>query len=600
VRAAAARPWVRSLCFVLLFALAVVLGRESRPEGSQIALVWPAAGVGVWWLMDLRGRRFVGNAALLLVVTVIPQLFTGLPLAASLLFGVANLGHAVVGALVLRRLWPAGPDLRASGDVIRLLVAAAAASAWSAPVSAALSWALLEADASTSLLLFAVRNTGSTFAVVATVVALRAPHHAAQLLSRTRGPEFATIVGLGFVIFAAVVWLDGDAPVGFLSIVLPVWAGTRLGVPRAGVVGGLMGLLSVLVTVAGRGVLGDVPSLPLLAVFIQVFMVLAMLVGLMLAAMQHSRDEVAERLRTSEARLRLTSDSALVATAVVSLSDPDRTLSDHNPAMRELFPGAGEHLQWRSLICDDSVPVVEQVLAGMLEDGPRSWNGEVRHRLPSGATLWTQVHVSALPSPTGPAAAVVQMLDITARKDADAHLAHLALHDPLTGLPNRLLLRDRLDHDLASAARNGTRVAVVFLDLDGFKEINDTLGHDVGDVVLCTTAERLQEALRPGDTVSRMGGDEFVACSTDVRTEEDAQALAQRLLDAVRPPVLVGDHLLAVGVSAGVTLSGPGEGSAALLRDADGAMYAAKRAGRGRVVVAWEDPPTPVPAPSNA
>jgi diguanylate cyclase (GGDEF)-like protein/PAS domain S-box-containing protein len=595
VTAAVRRPWGRSLFFIVLFTLAVVVGRESRPDASQVALVWPAAGVGVWWLMDLRGRRLGIDAGLLFVVTVLPQLLTGLPPAAALLFGVANLGHALAGTWMVRRLWPAGAALDSPNDVRRLLLVALAAAAVSAPISALLGWALLEADLGRSFVLFAVRNAGTTFVVVSLVLALRAPHHPRSLLRRRRAVEFGLMLVVSAAVFQAVVVLDGELPLGFVVIALPVWAGARLDVPRAALVSGTVGILTVVVTVAGYGVLADVGSLTQLAVLVQVFMVLSVLVGVMLAAMQHARDEVAEQLRASEARLREASESALVATAVVALADPDRVLDGANPAMRELFPGAGDPLRWRDLLSSESLPVVEEALASMLDGTAPSWHGEVRHELPSGGTLWTQVHVSSLSRRRGPsAAAVVQMLDVTARKDAEAHLSHLALHDPLTGLPNRLLLRDRIDHALAMSARARSSGAVVFRDLDGFKTINDSLGHDVGDAVLCATAERLRSVLRPGDTVGRMGGDEFVACCGDITSPEQARGLARRLVQALEPPIAVGEHLLSIGISAGVALSGARDDATSLLRAADTAMYAAKRAGRGRVATSWEDPPTPV------
>jgi diguanylate cyclase (GGDEF)-like protein len=161
-------------------------------------------------------------------------------------------------------------------------------------------------------------------------------------------------------------------------------------------------------------------------------------------------------------------------------------------------------------------------------------------------------------------------------------MRHQALHDALTGIANRTLLLDRLRHALDRAGRTRRRVAVAFVDLDHFKHLNDTAGHDVGDRLLVACARRLVEAVRPGDTVARLGGDEFAVVCEDIAGESEALALGERLLQAVSGPFAVADGA-AIGASVGVTLRGGGDDPHEALRDADTAMYRAKAAGRGRV-----------------
>jgi diguanylate cyclase (GGDEF)-like protein len=163
-------------------------------------------------------------------------------------------------------------------------------------------------------------------------------------------------------------------------------------------------------------------------------------------------------------------------------------------------------------------------------------------------------------------------------------LRRAALHDPLTGLPNRVLLDDRLQLALALAARSHTRVGVLVCDLDRFKVVNDTLGHSAGDLVLIEAAQRMTEAVRSGDTVSRMGGDEFVVVCPDVSSEREVTAVADRLTACLRTPFAVGQAIAYTGVSIGIAMSQPflRETPDDLVRDADIAAYRAKRRGRGR------------------
>ncbi len=166
------------------------------------------------------------------------------------------------------------------------------------------------------------------------------------------------------------------------------------------------------------------------------------------------------------------------------------------------------------------------------------------------------------------------------RIEAESRVAYLAQFDTLTGLPNRNLFRDRLNQALARCARTGSRLAVLFLDLDRFKEINDTLGHDAGDDVLKLTAVRLTDALRSGDTVARLGGDEFTILIEDMTDDDDqVDLLARKLIECIGRPITVAGAELFVNASIGVALSAFGAASDALLKQADIAMYRAKHSG---------------------
>jgi diguanylate cyclase (GGDEF)-like protein len=180
---------------------------------------------------------------------------------------------------------------------------------------------------------------------------------------------------------------------------------------------------------------------------------------------------------------------------------------------------------------------------------------------------------------------VVTTRDVTAQKQLEAQLQHNAFHDALTGLANRALFTDRLEHALARTDRGQTPVAVLFVDLDDFKAVNDGSGHGAGDALLIAVADRLRRVLRPGDTVARLGGDEFAVLLEDAGSHH-AEATAQRLLAVLTEPFPVAEADVRISASVGIAVGAAGlHDPDELLRHADVAMYAAKEAGKGRSAV---------------
>jgi len=179
-------------------------------------------------------------------------------------------------------------------------------------------------------------------------------------------------------------------------------------------------------------------------------------------------------------------------------------------------------------------------------------------------------------------AVLLALMDITERKRAEARLAFMAQHDGLTGLPNRILLRQKLDEMLVSTRRSGDKVAVLFLDLDNFKAINDTLGHAIGDKLLKGVTKRLKSSLREDDSVARLGSDEFAVVQAGVQRPEDVAFTARRLIDAIGEPYLFDGHTIVSGASIGIAIA-PGDGDDAerLLKNADMALSRAKSEGHG-------------------
>ena len=213
------------------------------------------------------------------------------------------------------------------------------------------------------------------------------------------------------------------------------------------------------------------------------------------------------------------------------------------------------------------------------------WKGEIVNRRKDGTTYAeemtiTSVSLEDIGNPTNTYFIAIKQ-DITQRKAAEKQVQFLAYYDALTGLPNRTLLQDRLTKALASARRRKDKVALLFLDLDGFKDINDSLGHSVGDLVLKEVAERLKKWAREQDTVARVGGDEFLVVLTAVKDVADAAVAAERLMDAIIAKFVVQGHSLGISCSVGISIFAEhGRDGETLIKNADAAMYCAKESGR--------------------
>lgn len=632
---------VLSAVRVVTMVLLLLLGRWTLLPEPQLALLWPAAGFAVWWLADAWRRGSWRQDAVLLVLAVaLVNALTGTTWPVAGLFAGINLTHGAVGAWLLHRLGGLRAPGRAPGLSVRpvgLLLVSVVAGGVSGSLSALAASTLMSGSFVQSLLWLTVRNSTGTFLVLALAVAVHDAGRTKELVSRTRAAEWLGVLSSSAVLHLLVFGSSNGLPLTWVVLPVTVWAGLRLGVARTVTLTVLSGILAALLTLQDRGVFALVEDLALRATIVQGFLLVTVLVGLVLSQSQEDRARLTDALTEARSVMADSVEAALIGNGIVVTEGP-RTgrLLQPNPALRRLLgttvmhpahatPGSvvperpeptdpdvrassqppcgplepGE-VCWLSYLGADDRSLARRVLSDFAAGRRREWTGEMAHHPASGGTVWAQVHLSILappPSrddvraagrPSGAGAregvVVAQFLDVTARKEAEQQLTHLALHDGLTGLPNRLLLRDRIDMALSSARRTRKRVGLVFLDLDRFKAVNDSLGHEAGDLVLGMVADRLRSSLRPSDTAARIGGDEFVVVMPGVGREQEAQEIAERLVHSVGQPVLLDGRRVAVGVSGGLTLSRPGDDATSLLDRSDAAMYAAKQAGRGRVV----------------
>ena len=210
------------------------------------------------------------------------------------------------------------------------------------------------------------------------------------------------------------------------------------------------------------------------------------------------------------------------------------------------------------------------------------WHGELRNKKKNGEYYWAMISISPITDDYGRVSHYVSVSeDVTEQKENHIKMEQLAYVDTLTGLANRILLRDRLEQGLKAVQRNSSRMALLYIDLDQFKRINDSLGHDVGDALLMQVADRLRHCVRHQDTVARMGGDEFVILLSDMDAMTSASSVARKILDSMREPHKLLRHEIIITPSIGITIA-PDDSLNAdiLLKNADMAMYRAKSQGR--------------------
>jgi diguanylate cyclase (GGDEF)-like protein/PAS domain S-box-containing protein len=293
------------------------------------------------------------------------------------------------------------------------------------------------------------------------------------------------------------------------------------------------------------------------------------------------RKQTEKALRDNEAELRLLTDNV---PAMILYVDRKMHCVFANKRYADLFGLAAADIvgkPLREIVGNAVYPDLEGYFNKALEGHPVAYQRNVQ--LKSGEQRCIEVKLVPRAAEQGQIPGFYSMaIDITEQKQAEERIQHMAHHDSLTGLPNRLLFNDRLGQAISRAKRDASQFALLYLDLDKFKPVNDTLGHDAGDQLLKNVAERIHEQVRESDTVARVGGDEFAVILRDISSRQDAAAVAQKIIAALTAPFRLGNHPQAVeiGTSIGIAVyPGDAQDHETLIKIADAAMYSAKTRG---------------------
>lgn len=297
-------------------------------------------------------------------------------------------------------------------------------------------------------------------------------------------------------------------------------------------------------------------------------------------SLQKSVSEV----KAGQEKLKLSAQVFVSSAEAIVITDANNRIMQINKAFTEITGYSSEEVIGKNPSIlksgQQSDEFYKEMWTTLLQSG--CWQGEIIDRRKSGEIYPKWLSIAVVRDDAGVISNYIALFsDITERRASFERIQYLAHYDALTHLPNRTLLSDHIDLSIAGAKRNQTRFAVIFLDLDRFKLVNDTQGHHIGDLLLQAVAERLRKCVRESDTVARLGGDEFVIVLNNIHGPDDAALVAQKIIELIGKPFILGDYQADIGTSIGISLY-PNDGldKATLLKLADAAMYRAKESGR--------------------
>jgi diguanylate cyclase (GGDEF)-like protein/PAS domain S-box-containing protein len=301
-------------------------------------------------------------------------------------------------------------------------------------------------------------------------------------------------------------------------------------------------------------------------------------------ALAESLQKSVEQVKEGQEKLRLSAQVFVNSAEAIVITDIQNNIIQVNKAFTDITGYSEEEVIGKNPSVlksgQQGREFYRQMWQVLLETG--CWQGEIMDRRKSGEIYPKWLSIAVVRDEQGAITNYIALFsDITERKASFDRIQHLAHYDALTHLPNRALLSDHIDLAIAGAKRNNSKLAVVFLDLDRFKIVNDTMGHHVGDTLLLAVAERLQQCVRESDTVARLGGDEFVILLNIINEDQDAALVAQKVIDLIGKPFTLGEYRAEIGTSIGISIyPAHGADKFTLLKHADAAMYTAKEKGR--------------------
>lgn len=581
--------WARPVGVTLIIGVVTYLISRASLEyfkvpGAASAMWWPAAGLAL--VIVVRCPRSWWFA--LLPAFGIATGFANIPLggwAVTLTYAGVNMIEVTVAALILQESSdPASRRLRTAQEAIRFIIAIGAAVVVGSSL-VALRSILFPGDAPWHQISLGYGSNHALGLLALAPLLLPGPAH--WRTSLLRNLEFGVVIALTAVL-GWWVFLEPSAAGRAFPVLLPViWAATRLDPVRATITSLVICVFATYGTSRSLGTFVGVPDLVERQLVTQFLIGTVAVTTLALVLITRHRARLVAQASDSEHTLAIAIQEALVGIYSIRL-EPGRLgeIRDVNAAMCLMLDYQPEQLIGRhsgmffpSPENHDEIEAVRARTTQMADGAIDVFQRETRLVTAAGVELWVELSATRVTPTTAPPFALVYVHDLTGREQNKKLLETMALHDALTGLPNRAVIFPRLDELLRRADREGGHVGLLYLDLNGFKPVNDTYGHAAGDTVLVEVARRIERAVRPGDTAARLGGDEFAVLAADIKGEPDMTIIADRIHASLTEPIVLPDGSeVTIGTSIG-TAVGDGDTTAdELLRRADVAMYQAKSA----------------------
>lgn len=552
-----------------------------KVAGASSTMWWPVAGLVLVIVVRCPRRWWWVLLTIFGVLIGIANLWSG-ELSVAVTYAVVNVIEVLVAAIILQGTSnPQTRKLRTPQEAARFVLAIAAAVAVGAAL-VSLRSVLFPADVSWLRL---ARGYVTTHALGLIAFApLLLPGRSWRKAGLMRHLEFVAVLVATVAIDVLVFVAPLTSGLAFPVLLPIIWAAIRLDPLRATIASLVTCAFAAYSTSRGLGTFAQIADLEQRQLVTQFLIATVTLITLALVLITRHRTQLAAQASDSERTLKIAIQEALVGIYSVRL-DSGRVgeIRGVNTAVGLMLGYEPEELEGKP----DSIFRVDSDIAesaaftarlGQLASGEiDAFQRETRFAMSTGDKLWVELSATRVVPAMAPPFALIYVHDLTGREENKKMLETMALHDALTGLPNRAVLFPRLDDFLQHAYRDGTKVGLLYLDLNGFKPVNDTHGHAAGDAVLVEVARRLEDSVRPGDTVARLGGDEFAVLASDIRDESDLTEISDRIHAALaKPIVLPGGAEVTIGIAIGAVVSSHETTADDVVRAADVEMYRAK------------------------